>query len=98
MKANIDPIRPTESALSWFVVNRDGMLVGALVAAAIVALMLIARMIGHRIVARETESQIMRLAKRAWARAFQDHCLLHGHGGDRHRRDLCPAARRVRSG
>ena len=59
MKANADPIRPTESALSWFVVNRDGMLVGALVAVAIVALMLIARMIGHRIVARETESQIM---------------------------------------
>ena len=57
MKANIDPIRPTESVLSWFVVNREGVIVGALVAAAIVALMLIARMIGHRIVARETASE-----------------------------------------
>jgi small-conductance mechanosensitive channel len=56
MKANIDPIRPTESALSWFVGNREGVMVGALVAAAIVALMLIARMIGHRIVARQSES------------------------------------------
>jgi small-conductance mechanosensitive channel len=59
MTAKIDPIQPTEGALSWFMVNRDGVLVGALVAAAIVALMLIARMIGHRIVARETESQVM---------------------------------------
>ena len=56
MKANIDPIRPTESALSWFVVNREGVMIGALVATAIVALMLVARMIGHRIVARQSES------------------------------------------
>ena len=57
MKANIDPIRPTESALSWFVVNREGVMIGALVATAIVALMLVARMIGHRIVARQSESE-----------------------------------------
>ena len=57
MKANLDPIRPTEGALSWFVVNREGVLVGAVVATAIVALMLIARMIGHRIVARQAVSE-----------------------------------------
>ena len=57
MKANLDPIRPTEGALSWFVVNREGVLVGAVVATAIVALMLIARMVGHRIVARQAVSE-----------------------------------------
>ena len=57
MKATIDPIRPTQSVVSWIVENREGMLVGALVAAAIVAIMLVAKLIGQRMVARETEAQ-----------------------------------------
>ena len=56
MRPKLDPIRPTESVFSWLIDNREGVLVGALVAAGIVALMLIARMIGHRIVAREAEA------------------------------------------
>ena len=56
MTPNLDPIRPTQSVLSWLIANRDGVLVGALVATAIVALMLVARMIGHRIVAKEAEA------------------------------------------
>jgi small-conductance mechanosensitive channel len=56
MTPKLDPIRPTESVFSWLIANREGVLVGALVAAGIVALMLIARMIGHRIVAREVEA------------------------------------------
>ena len=42
--------------MSWLIANREGVLVGALVATAIVALMLVARMIGHRIVAKEAEA------------------------------------------
>jgi len=57
MKANIDPIKPTQSVVSWIMENRDGMLIGALVAAAIVAIMLVAKLIGQRMVARETEAQ-----------------------------------------
>ena len=56
MRPNLDPIRPTESVLSWLIANREGVLIGALVATAIVALMLVARMIGHRIVAKEAEA------------------------------------------
>ena len=56
MTPKLDPLRPTESVFSWLIENREGVLVGALVAAGIVALMLIARMIGHRIVAREAEA------------------------------------------
>ena len=56
MTPNLDPIRPTESVLSWLIANREGVLIGALVATAIVALMLVARMIGHRIVAKEAEA------------------------------------------
>ena len=57
MKPNLDPIRPTQTILSWLVENRDGMIVGALVAAALVALMLVARMIGHRMIAHESEAE-----------------------------------------
>ncbi|MCH8615631.1 mechanosensitive ion channel family protein [Sphingomonas sp. SM33] len=53
----LNPIRPTQSVLSWLIANREGVLVGALVAAAIVALMLVARWIGHRMVAGETAGQ-----------------------------------------
>lgn len=57
MKANIDPIKPTQSVLSWIIENREGMMVGALVAAAIVAVMLVGKLIGQRMVSRETEAQ-----------------------------------------
>lgn len=57
MSANIDPIRPTQSVLSWFILNREGVIVGALAAAAIVGLMLVARYVGHRMVASETAAQ-----------------------------------------
>ena len=57
MTPKIDPIRPTQSVLSWLFENRDGVLLGALVAAAIVAVMLVARLIGQRMVARESETQ-----------------------------------------
>jgi len=56
MSGKIDPIR-TQSVLPWFIVNREGVIVGALVAAAIVGLMLVARYVGHRMIARETEAQ-----------------------------------------
>jgi small-conductance mechanosensitive channel len=65
MKPNIDPIRPTESVISWFFANRDGVLVGALVAAAIVALMLIARLIGQRMVVRDSEGETQKLGWRS---------------------------------
>jgi small-conductance mechanosensitive channel len=42
--------------LPWFIVNREGVIVGALVAAVIVGLMLVARFVGHRVIARETEA------------------------------------------
>jgi small-conductance mechanosensitive channel len=57
MDVKIDPIRPTQSVLPWLIANRDEMLVGALVAAAIVALMLVARLIGQRMVAGESETE-----------------------------------------
>ena len=56
MSANIDPIRPAQGVLPWFIVNREGVIVGALVAAVIVGLMLVARFVGHRVIARETEA------------------------------------------
>jgi small-conductance mechanosensitive channel len=56
MTPKIDPIRPTESVLSWLILNREGVIAGAIVAASIVGVMLIARMIGHRIVAKEVET------------------------------------------
>ena len=49
MKANIDPIAGTQDLLDWLAGNREGLQIGALVAAAIVAAMLIVRMIGERI-------------------------------------------------
>ena len=57
MKPNLNPIRPTQSVLSWIIDNREGMIVGALVAAVIVVIMLVARMIGDRMVAREDEGE-----------------------------------------
>ncbi|MEO7635922.1 MAG: mechanosensitive ion channel domain-containing protein [Sphingomicrobium sp.] len=50
---NLDPIRPTQSVIEWLIANREGVMIGALVALVIVGLMLIARLIGARMVARE---------------------------------------------
>lgn len=52
MKAPIDPISGTQSLIDWLIVNREGLILGAIVAAAIVAIMLIVRAIGTRIVER----------------------------------------------
>ncbi len=57
MKPNIDPIRPTQSVVTWLIDNRDGVVLGAAVAGAIVAVMLVAKLIGQRIIARETDEQ-----------------------------------------
>jgi len=57
MKPTIDPIRPTQSVVAWLIENREGVVVGAMVAVAIVALMLIAKLVGQRMIERETEAQ-----------------------------------------
>ena len=55
MQPDIDPIRHSQSVIDWIFANREGLLVGAVVAAAIVAVMLIMRAIGHRIMARHPD-------------------------------------------
>jgi small-conductance mechanosensitive channel len=57
MATSINPIRPTQSVVSWFIANREGVIMGALIAATIVALMLVARFVGNLMVTRETEAQ-----------------------------------------
>jgi len=57
MGTSINPIRPTQSVISWFIVNREGVIVGALVAATIVGLMLVARFAGNLMITRETEAE-----------------------------------------
>ena len=52
MKASIDPLQSTRSLIEWLADNRGGLILGGLVAAAIVALMLILRMVGEKIVER----------------------------------------------
>ena len=52
-----DPIRPTESVVDWLVDHREQVVAGALVALVIVALMLVARFIGQRMVEREKEGE-----------------------------------------
>ena len=75
--------------------NRDGLVVGALVAAAIVARHAgRCGWIGQRMLAAKP-SQHLRLERRRRPRARQDHHLLHGRGGDRHRRDLRRSRRRA---
>jgi small-conductance mechanosensitive channel len=54
MKPDINPIRPTQSVFEWLIANREGVMLGALVAAAIVAVMIVARTVGQRMVARES--------------------------------------------
>src|SRR5436189_6074059 len=56
MRPNLDPIRPTQNVIEWLVANRDGVIAGSLVAAGIVALMLVARLVGQRMIAREAET------------------------------------------
>ena len=53
MVQGLDPIRPTQNVIDWLIANREGVILGALVAAGIVGLMLVARLIGERMVARE---------------------------------------------
>ncbi len=55
MQSDIDPIRHSQSVIDWLFANREGLLVGAVVAAAIVGVMLIMRAIGHRIMARHPD-------------------------------------------
>lgn len=59
MNRNLDPIRPTQSVIEWLVANRDGVILGALVAAAIIGVMLVARFIGERMVASESTAERM---------------------------------------
>jgi small-conductance mechanosensitive channel len=56
MVPNFHPIRPTQSVFDWVIANREGVLVGAIVAAAIVGVMLIARIIGQRLVEGENRT------------------------------------------
>ena len=55
MNPNLDALQPTQNVVDWLIANRDGVIIGAIVAAAIVGIMLVARMIGQRMVAREAE-------------------------------------------
>ena len=57
MNPKFNALRPTQNVLDWLIVHRDGVIVGALVAAGIVGLMLIARAVGQRMVAREAADQ-----------------------------------------
>ena len=49
MNLQLDPIRQTESVLEWFVDSRQGLMLGAVVAAAIVGVMLVFRWVGEQI-------------------------------------------------
>ena len=50
---SLDPIRPSQNLLDWLIANRDGVMICALVALVIGGRMLLARLIGQRMVARE---------------------------------------------
>ena len=56
MDSPIDPIRHTQSIFDWLLDNREQLFVGAVVAAAIVAIMLAARMFGHRLIEKHPNS------------------------------------------
>lgn len=56
MDSPIDPIRHTQSIFDWLLDNREQLLVGAVVAAAIVAIMLAARIFGHRLIEKHPNS------------------------------------------
>lgn len=57
MTPSLNAISPTQSVLDWLLANREGVLIGATVSAAIVALMMIARIAGQRMVARESSHE-----------------------------------------
>ena len=55
VQAKIDPIRHGQGVLEWALANREGLMVGAVVAAAIVGLMLVMRAVGRGILARHPD-------------------------------------------
>jgi len=55
VQTDIDPIRHGLSVMEWLSLNRNGLLMGAVVAAAIVGLMLVMRAIGDRIMAKNPD-------------------------------------------
>lgn len=55
MVADIDPIRRGQSVVEWILANREGLMLGALVAAGIVALMLVMRAVGRAILDRHPD-------------------------------------------
>lgn len=55
MQADLNPVRLTDSVADWLLANREGLLIGAIVAGAIILLMLIMRAIGNRILAHEPD-------------------------------------------
>lgn len=57
MTPRLDAIRPTQSVIEWLLANRDGVIVGALVSCVIVAVMMLARIVGQRMVAGETSHE-----------------------------------------
>lgn len=52
-----DPLAPTQSVVDWLIINRDQLLIGGLVALGLVGIMLVARTIGQRMVASESEAE-----------------------------------------
>ena len=57
MTSSLVPTQPTQGVIDWLIANRDGVMIGALVALAIVGIMLAARMIGQQMVARESHAE-----------------------------------------
>ena len=57
MTPSLVQIRPTQGVFDWLIASRDGVMIGAIVALAIVGIMLVARMIGQQMVARESEAE-----------------------------------------
>ena len=57
MNPDLNPIRPTQSVIEWLFANREGVLIGALVSAGIIALMMLLRIVGQRMVASETSHE-----------------------------------------
>jgi len=57
MTPDLDPIRPTQSVIEWLIANREEVLIGAIVSAVIVAVMMLARIAGQRMVAREKSNE-----------------------------------------
>lgn len=55
MKPTIDPIANGQNLLDWLSFSREGLILGAVIAAVIVAFMLILRLVGERIVERHPD-------------------------------------------